>query len=118
MGFFINLSNHNSRNWDELQLKSAEGVGTVIDLAFPYIDPQLDKEGIEALGQEYLHIIQKFGDIAAVHLMGEQSFCFDLANRLKQAGIRVVVSSTHRKTFEDQNGNKVSRFEFVKFRDL
>jgi len=53
--------------------------------------------------------------VNAVHLMGEYTFVFALANMLINSGVTCVVSTTERNTVEI-GGKKISEFKFVKFR--
>ena len=54
-------------------------------------------------------------DVSAVHLMGEMNFTFSLVNKLKANGIKCVASTTVRETVEE-NGVKISKFKFVRYR--
>ena len=112
----LNLSNHPSSNWPENQVQAAQqAYGRVEDMPFPQISPEANTPEIEQLADEYFQqIISK--NPAAVHLMGELTFCYRLANKLKQANIPVVASTTNRQVSYDAQGNKVSNFEFVQFR--
>ena len=138
----INLSNHSSTNWSDEQKKEALRLfGGLTNMVFPLIDPNLDTNAIEKLADEYLRQIRLFQlnltdslipylfhneqndkvshqteSPLVVHLMGELTFCFALASRLQQYDIRCVVSTTER-IADEQNGLKLSQFNFVKFRD-
>ena len=111
---FLNLSNHPSANWSEKQLAAAGG--NVVDMPFPQVDPDGDEAYIENLANEYLDKILKIGNIEAVHVMGEMNLTFSLVTKLKAKGIKCVASTTKRETVEE-NGVKVSKFKFVKFRN-
>jgi hypothetical protein len=110
----LNLSNHPSANWAEEQLAAAGG--TVIDLAFPQVAPDGDEAYIESLANEYLDEILKMDNVEAVHIMGEMNFTYSLVNKLKAHNIKCVASTTKRETVEE-NGVKISKFKFVKFRN-
>lgn len=117
----INLTNHPSAQWDEAQKQAAAQYGKCVDLPFPAVDPSANKEDIEVLTDEYL---QKIMDIAkqedsepVVHLMGEMTFLFTLANKLKDKNIRCIASTSERNTIELGNGQKEIHFTFVQFRD-
>jgi len=118
---FINLSNHSAANWSEQQLQAAGQYGKVADLAFPPVDPDADTGAVALLAREYLEKIRKMfaGEPAphAVHLMGELTFCFALVSFLQKEGIVCLVSTTNRQTIDSPNGSKISRFEFVRFRE-
>lgn len=110
----LNLSNHPSSNWTLAQLTAAGG--KVIDLQFPQVAPDGDEEYIEQLAQEYCDKIVQMKDIKAVHIMGEMNFTYSLVNKLKNNGFRCVASTTKRETVEE-NGVKISKFNFVRFRE-
>lgn len=138
----INLSNHPSSAWSETQLREAlKQFGCIYDLPFPAISPkagtnrvnklaagyfqdilvlqfqsaeevEVTDPALKAAGVGYHDLKEPFG----VHLMGELTFCFALAARLQSHFIRCIVSTTARKAIE-QDGMKLSQFNFVKFRD-
>lgn len=47
---FINFSNHPYALWSAEQQAAAQRYGTVVDLAFPAIDPAADEAALEAAG--------------------------------------------------------------------
>lgn len=110
---FVNLSNHPSSNWTPEQISAAGG--NVVDLPFPQVLPDGDEAYIEKLADEYLQRIMEMKDVSAVHLMGEMNFIVSLVNKLKAKGIRCVASTTVRETVEE-NGVKISKFKFVRYR--
>ncbi len=110
----LNLSNHPSASWSESQLAAAGG--KVVDIAFPQVAPDGDEAYIENLANEYLDKILKMNDIEAVHIMGEMNFTYALVSKLKAHNIRCVASTTKRETVEE-NGVKISKFNFVRFRE-
>ncbi|MCK9321236.1 MAG: CRISPR-associated protein [Bacteroidales bacterium] len=118
----INLSNHPSSNWGKSQTNTAiSAFDEIVDMEFPKLNPEWDYNQIKILAEEYYNKILKelvnFTDTNnAVHLMGEMTFCFCLANMFKDAEIQCVASTTRRNAIE-QNGIKTSVFEFVKFRN-
>ncbi|MGN0186723.1 MAG: CRISPR-associated protein [Paludibacteraceae bacterium] len=111
---FLNLSNHPSVSWSSEQLAAAGG--RVVDMPFPQVDPEGDEEYIAKLADEYYQKILEMQGITAIHLMGEMNFTFALVTKLKAAGIKCVVSTTKRETIEE-NGVKISTFQFVRFRE-
>lgn len=110
----LNLSNHPSASWSPAQLAAAGG--KVADLAFPQVAPDGDEAYIESLANEYLNKILKMNDIKTVHIMGEMTFCYKLITKLKAHNIRCLASTTKRETVEE-NGVKISKFNFVRFRE-
>ena len=111
---FINLSNHPSASWSSAQLAAAGG--KVIDLDFPAVDPYGDEDYIEQLVNDYYNKIITFQGITAVHIMGEMTFCYKLITKLKAHNIRCLASTTKRETVEE-NGVKISKFNFIRFRE-
>lgn len=112
----INLSNHPSSSWSEVQLAAAGGKTQVIDLSFPQIAPDGDEEYIKNIVNEYYDKIINTEGVNTVHLMGEMNFTFALVTKLKANGIKCVASTTKRETVEE-NGVKISKFQFVRFRE-
>ena len=55
-------------------------------------------------------------NIEAVHIMGEMNFTYSLVSKLKAHNIRCVASTTKRETVEE-NDVKISKFNFVRFRE-
>ena len=115
---FLNLSNHPSSAWSDEQLAAARQYGEVEDMEFPAIGPDADEAAIVALAEEYE---KKIMDLAknkhlTVHIMGEMTFTFCLVERLKRKGIDCVASTTNRQV-EERDGQKVSTFQFVRFRN-
>ena len=110
----LNLSNHPSDNWTPEQLSAAGDA--VVDMPFPQVDPDGDEAYIESLANEYLQKVLAMDNISAVHIMGEMNFTFALVNKLKTFGVKCVASTTQRET-EEENGVKISKFKFVRFRE-
>ncbi len=116
---FINLSNHPSRLWGEEQLRQASLFGEIIDMPFPHVAPDADEEEIQALADEYVMKIMemRYEDEVVVHVMGEMALTYAIVDRLKKKDIKCVASTTMRKVSEDANGQKISLFSFVRFRE-
>lgn len=112
----LNLSNHPSSSWPEKQMQQAKAqYGHVVDMPFPQIDPTLDEAGLADLTGQYATNVMEMKP-KAVHLMGELTFCFALVQLLQFHGITCLASTTHRTTEDLPDGTKVSKFEFVRFR--
>jgi hypothetical protein len=112
----LNLSNHPSHLWPQGQLDAAtKAYGGVEDLPFPQIDPAIDRIDVAILVESYVSNVRR-SDPRAVHLMGELTFCAQLALALHQIGILVVASTTRRNVILEADGVKTSKFEFVRFR--
>jgi hypothetical protein len=118
----INLSNHPSENWSNLQLDtSRELYNKIIDVDFPQIPPEIDKEMIITLANDYkdicLDILSSSKDSKnAVHIMGEMTFVLNLVKMLKKEKILCIASTTDRNATEMEN-SKISTFNFIRFRE-
>lgn len=117
----LNLTNHPHSLWDEAQMQAASRYGECVDMPFPPIDPEGDEAYIDALTDEYLQKIKDFAterqaDVT-VHLMGELTFSFALVEKLKNAGIACISSTSVRNSKDLGNGQKEIVFKFVRFRN-
>ena len=113
----LNLSNHPSSQWPQNQMDAAiKQYGSVKDLPFPNIDPNLSPDEIQYLAKDYEAKIRKINP-TAVHIMGELTFTHALISKLKSTGIQCIASTTDRITIIDEKGNKISTFKFVQFRE-
>jgi hypothetical protein len=117
----INLSNHPSEKWSDLQLRAAsEQFCKVVDLPFPDISPDGDELYIEEIANDYFDKIEslssKYGCKPTIHLMGEMNFTCNLLVKLINAGYECVASTTRRETIERADGIRESTFRFVRFR--
>ena len=116
----LNLSNHPYSTWQKEQCQAAKELfGGVADMPFPNVDPYADETEIMEIAETYFQKIQTeySAEIAAVHLMGELCFCFELARLLQSIGIKVVASTTERKVIEQEEGQKTVVFHFIRFRE-
>lgn len=115
---FLNLSNHPSSTWSDEQLAAARQYGEVEDMEFPTIGPDADEGAIEALAEKYEKRIMTLAKDKrlTVHIMGEMTFIYSLVDRLKRKGIDCVASTTNRQV-EEHDGQKISTFQFVRFRN-
>jgi hypothetical protein len=118
---FINLSNHPSDAWTQEQKDAALQYGEIQDLPFPSIPPEMGEKEVVGLAGEYVlkvqHMLEAAHEESAIHLTGEPTFVFALATKLQQAGLRVLTSTTRRETVDLGNGEKLSKFRFVRFRE-
>lgn len=117
---FINLSNHASAKWNEVQLAKAHEYGEIIDMPFPDVDPHGSSGYIDGLVEDYYNRIMKY-DNPVVMLQGEYLFTYRLVTKLKNAGITVVAGCSERRTIEYVNDegftDRKSEFEFVDFKE-
>ena len=112
----LNLSNHPSTTWELRQFQKAlQEFHEVIDMMFPLINPEANAIEIDLLVENYFAEIKKLVP-QAVHIMGELTFTYRMVAKLKNAGINCIASTTNRNVI-DKDGAKVSKFEFVKFRE-
>lgn len=125
---FINLTNHPSSGWGRDQYEAAAGYGSVIDLAFPDVNPELTSGQVASLASDYYNRIL---DLAAaqgeplqevtVMVSGEFSFTYHLVNLLKENNVHCVCACTKRESREqlqpDGSIVKTARFAFVQFRE-
>ena len=73
---------------------------------------------VNKLADEYADmLLNLYGSSVTIHVMGEMTFTFMVITRLKELGIKCVASTTERKTTYNDDGTKVSEFQFVKFRE-
>jgi hypothetical protein len=118
----INLTNHPTKNWSDKQSKIAVSEYSQIqDLPFPDINPNASNSDIFSLVEKYFDEIQKIlnnfsNQNNAVHIQGEFTFVFALVSLLLNHNIKCVASTTSRNVIEE-NGKKITEFQFVKFRE-
>ena len=114
---FINITNHPSSLWEEIQLNEAKKYGEIVDIPFPVIDPKLNISEIKDLAKEYVDkIVHLDAETKVVHIMGEMTFTFCVVNMLQKLGIQCVASTTRRDTIIAEDGSKISKFHFEQFR--
>ncbi len=119
----INLSNHPFNKWENSQYETAKSVyKTIVDMPFPMIDAKASQKDIQDLASTYVgklkvHIDNENEQNSAVHLMGEQTFCYALVTLLKKEGIKVIASTTERNVVDLGNGKKETQFKFIQFRE-
>lgn len=78
---FVNLSNHESKNWQKKQIEKAEKYGEIIDMAFPEITGSTSIEEIDIFVKEYYEKLSKMS-FDAILLVGEYSFVYSLIKLL------------------------------------
>jgi len=120
----INISNHPSSKWSKEQIDAAKNIyGSIVDFKFPEISPFLDLTTVTGIAEEHLVRIKNINiqskdENNAVHIMGEFTFTFILLEMLKRNNIHSVASTTDRgDVIEDGKGNKISKFNFIQFRN-
>lgn len=118
----INLSNHPSKIWTKKQIAAAQKkYKSVIDLPFPKVSPNASTKQVAALAKRYAErcvtvLFDSKDKNNAVHIMGELNFTYKTVGILKDKQINCIASTTKRDVKEEVK-MKISRFEFVKFRE-
>lgn len=116
----INISNHPSDTWDNLQKEAGSKYGEIIDIEFPIMSAQLDEEEVEKLANDYADKVTKYYP-EAVMIQGEYTFTYRLVNKLKKSGIACISACSERMATVEENPDgsckKTSVFRFVKFRE-
>lgn len=123
--FFLNISNHPIDKWSKEQLNAAMEYAdfkedNMIEMGFPQIDPGWNEEKITDLAVEWLgkvKVLAPYPFNSTVHVMGEMNFTLCLVKELMSCGYKCVASTTKRNVNETDSGEKISRFEFVRFRE-
>lgn len=122
----INLSNHPVDSWSESQREAGiQQFGTVVDVPFPEIPPELELNEISKMAEDYVEkctrmikeeSVRNVDSKNAVHVMGEMTFVYQFVQKISEQGIECLAATSRRIVVEEKNGTKVSRFEFVRFR--
>lgn len=127
MKVLINHSNHPSIRWSKKQQEDWENI---IDILFPEVPPCADTEEVLALVKENCGKIAQEIDIAQklnnsevyVYIAGEYTYSYLMFDLLRKMypNIKIAIPTTARmvleKTKEDGSVEKVSVFEFVRWR--
>ncbi len=124
----INLSNHPSGKWSEKQKQTAiEQYKEITDIQFPQIEPSATIEEVQELTEKYAEEIKNklgYTDVKtfdfkanAVHIMGEMTFTHNVIRLLGNNAINCIASTTKRTIVEEENGKKISVFQFIQFRN-
>lgn len=117
---FVNLSNHPSSDWSNEQKVMASRYGEIVDVPFPPVPSSCDGKDMEKLENKTMGAIIKAAYPAkevTVHVMGEMTLTFRIVSQLKARGIRCVASTSERTAEELGNGEIISQFHFVAFRE-
>ena len=117
---FVNLSNHPSVDWSEEQKKAALAYGGIIDVPFPSVPSSCSDKVMQKLADKAVGAVGKAAYPArevTVHVMGEMTLTYRIVNKLKARGIRCLASTSDRVANDIGNGEKISQFHFVEFRE-
>ena len=115
---FINFTNqYPASSWDGKQLKAAQTYGQVVDLPFPNIAPAATSNELQQLADDYTQQIRTLAGHAkaTILIMGEMTFTYIMVNRLLALKMDCVATTSERIVTE-QDGKKISIFNFVQFR--
>ncbi len=117
---FVNISKHPNHTWSAKQRVAAEALGgRVVDEAFPEVPPEASESAVAAIGRALAGKVAALAPEAAM-IQGEFSLAFFLVCELQSKGIPCYAATTRRlvesKALADGTTEKVSRFEFVRFR--
>lgn len=115
----INLSNHPFATWSAAQKEASQPYGVCIDMPFPSVSAHATEEEIAQLVTTYFTQIVEHtkGYEVTVHLMGELTFSFQLAQQLHLHGIKSIASCADRNVLQEGEVKKVI-FDFVRFREF
>ena len=117
---FVNFTNHKSCYWSPEQIAAAKEYGPLVDVLFPYVDPNATEDELLEKAKESIATIRQYRP-KVVLCQGEFGLSFLIIRLLKEMGITVVEACSERETLEqvDSRGvtTKVSKFRFVKFRE-
>lgn len=115
---FINISNHPSPLWSQKQTEAAESLGKVTNIPFPVVPPTASEADIDAMAESITQQVKTITPPpATIHIMGEMTLTYAMVRKLKASGYTCVASTTHRSVTTDADGNKVSHFDFIQFRE-
>lgn len=117
---FVNLSNHPSADWGEEQTKTALAYGEIVDVPFPSVPASCSDKAMQKLADKAVGAVVKAAYPArevTVHVMGEMTLTYRIVSILKARGIRCLASTTERKVNDLGDGEKISQFHFIDFRE-
>jgi CRISPR-associated DxTHG motif protein len=113
---FLNLSNHPSAGWTDKQKEAARELAPeVVDLDFPWIEPDKDLEDVQQRAQKIVEHELPQG-ISHAMIQGEFTMTMLLVKALQAKGIRCYAATTQRVTDEIGPGVQRSAFHFIQFR--
>ena len=119
----INISNHPSSRWGQFQLEKAielSGDRGVWDVQFPHVSPDWTQGEVrEHATQVVFYCLTQMAipQSAVFHVMGEMTLTYEIVRLLKEAGRRVVASTTERQSCVGPDGEKRAWFVFCQFRE-
>lgn len=114
---FLNISNHPSAKWGEVQRARAELLGNhIVDMQFPNVPPLATTEDVTEIARRIVAGLPPAYEIDYAMVQGEFSLTYELTRMMLALGWKVCVATTERKVVEEEGGKKTTVFEFVQFR--
>lgn len=117
---FINISNHPSNLWGDVQTKAALALGgDIVDVPFPPVPPMATSADVARLAADVVVSVHAVaaGRTVVAHVMGEMTLVFAIVSLLKTEGVVCVASTTERIAEVQPDGSKTSTFRFGHFRE-
>ncbi len=115
LGPFVNLTNHPSAAWPELQRAAALRLGSqIIDLPFPAVAPAAVPSSLVGIAQRLTEQAVAMAP-AAVLAQGEHRLTLALVARLQAAGLACYCATGPRDTTEVEAGGEVRRSSVFRF---
>lgn len=117
---FVNLSNHPSAQWSQEQKTAALSYGEIVDVPFPTVPTSCSAKEMEKLTKKTVGNVIEAAYPAGkvtVHVMGEMTLTFRIVSQLKAQGMCCVASTSQRVVSDLGDGEKISQFHFVEFRE-
>lgn len=112
---FVNFTNHPSDRWSQEQLQAALKYGEIVDIPFPEVPATADENTINKMAREYHGKIMEQNP-AAVLCQGEFCLAFQVISLLQRSGVTVLAACSERNVKSEDNGRKITVFEFKRFR--
>jgi hypothetical protein len=123
MKLFINYSNHPTSKWGEDQLNAAkEMADRVVDEPFPQINPEATEFDVVDLAKSEINrFFQTYSgyEELVIHIAGEMTFVAYFVSQINKwwaANAICITSTTKRDVVENEDGSKIVKFKFVRFR--
>jgi hypothetical protein len=112
---FANISRHPSRVWPQEQVEAALALSKdgIVDIAFPYISPDMDENNVRKIARKLASTIDEKG-VSAAMVQGEYSLTIFLSKLLAQKGIDVYVAALGPQFQKDGKRQR----PFVRFRKI
>ncbi len=115
-GVFANISNHPSSLWSTEQITAARSLAVQIaDIPIPEVAPDAGTDELVERCRALVRMLPR----DTTHAMVSTEFIttFILVAMLQKRGITCIAATTRRDVSVDSEGNKISRFSFVRFRE-